>query len=477
MATGPDPRPLSRRELLKRTGLVTAGTVAGAAAINATAPVLLPEPASVDLNRSYWSRALPAAGSPLLRSLDADVAIVGGGLTGLSTAYYLARGNPGRRVVVLEARSCGNGASARNGAMLLTSTCDRWLVPSRRPDLDRRLYALTVQNIADLRALAAELGTDMELDTAGAVQVFNTAAEARAGRETAARLEDAGIPVAWWDAEQTHASLGTRLYPGALFDPASGQLHPGKLVGLFKAAASAAGAQVYENTRVAAVDEGRVHTLRTDTGQRVRAAALVLATNAYSSQLGYLRGAYAPLLEYVAITPPLAAERIAALGWRTRTPFTDSRTEVFYLGLTRDNRIHIGGGPVGYRFNNGTPPAAVPPPQVAALRGELGRIFPELGAVPFESCWDGAVDMSLDSTPAVGRMGRYGNVYYGIGYSGHGVNLTSVFGRILADLIDGHGARWSWLPYLDRLPPYVPNEPFRWLGLRAALAAIRASEP
>ena len=476
MANGSDPRTHSRREVLKRAGLATAGTVAGAAAINAAAPLLLPEPASVDLNHSYWSRALPPAGLTLPRSLDTDVAVVGGGFTGLSTAYYLARGNPGRRVVVLEARSCGNGASARNGAMLLTSTGDRWLAPSHQPDLDRRLHALTVQNIAALRALATEFDTDIELDTAGAVQVFNTAAQARTGREVAARLEDAGIPVAWWDAEQTRASLGTRLYPGALFDPASGQVHPGRLVSLFKAAALAAGAQIYENTRVAAVDEGRVHTLWTDTGLRVRAAVLVLATNAYSSQLGYLRGAYVPLLEYVAITPPLDAARIAALDWRSRAPFNDARTEVFYLGLTRDNRVHIGGGPVGYRFNNGVPPAAVPPPQIAALRDELGRIFPELGAVPFESCWSGAIDMSLDSSPAVGRMGQHGNVYYGIGYSGHGVNLTSVFGRIIADLIDGHGDSWRWLPFLDRLPPYMPNEPFRWLGLRAALATLRASE-
>jgi len=114
-----------------------------------------------------------------------------------------------------------------------------------------------------------------------------------------------------------------------------------------------------------------------------------------------------------------------------------------------------------------------PERRYAGLRAELARIFPVLAGEPFESTWSGAVDMSLDQTPAVGQLGKHGNVFYGIGFSGHGVNLSSVFGRIIADLVKGRGAEWTWWPYLNRMPLYAPNEPFRWAGIQMALCYYR----
>ena len=473
------PPVLSRRDLLRRAGVATAGTLAGGVAINAAAPLLFPESREVDPNRSYWARALPPVNQPLERSIDADVAIIGGGFTGLSAAYHLGQLAPGRRVVLLEARGCGNGASGRNGAMLLTSTADRWLTPSDAPDIDRRITAMTVENIGAIRDLSSQFGLDVELETRGAVQVLNTPAEVQQARGSVARLKDSGIAAEFWDADRVREGLGTGAYPGALFDAASGQVHPGKLVALFKMAAMSVGVDIYENTRVTSVDEGRVHAVTTAAGQRVRAPLLVLATNAYSSQLGYLRSAYVPILAYVGITPPLDAGLVADLGWQSRAPFNDSRTDVYYLGLGRDNRVRIGGGPAGYgyRFNNGVPPPQVPAAIAGALHAALAQIFPALANVPLETCWSGAVDCSLNFSPALGRMGRHGNIYYAIGYSGHGVNLASTFGRIIADLIAGHGERWRWLPCLNQRLPYIPNEPLRWLGVRAYRAAIGVLEP
>jgi gamma-glutamylputrescine oxidase len=467
---------LSRRDVLKRGGLAVAGTLAGGAAIDAAAPFVLREPIDVDQNQSHWSQALPPPQPALGRSIDADVVVVGGGLTGLSTALYLRERAPGKRVVLLDARRCGNGASARNGAMLLTMTPDRWLRASDEPALDRRILALTVDNIAVLREMAARFAVDIELDTPGAAHLLMTAAEAREARDSATKLRDNGMPVEFWDRERVRDELGSAVYAGALVDVAAGQLHPGKLVGLFRTAALAAGVEVYENTPVTSVDEGPVHTVTTVAGYRVRAPVLVLATNAYSSQLGYLRNAYVPLVAYVGITRPLDDAIIARLGWKSRVPFDDSRTDEHWLGLTRDNRIRIGGGPqgYGYGFNNGAPPAAVPGYRAAALAAELERIYPTLGKVEFERCWDGAVDCSLNLTASVGRIGRHDNVYYAIGYSGHGVNLTSVFGRVLADMIAGQDDRWQWLPYANRRLPYIPNEPFRWLGIRAIRAVVGA---
>jgi glycine/D-amino acid oxidase-like deaminating enzyme len=209
-------------------------------------------------------------------------------------------------------------------------------------------------------------------------------------------------------------------------------------------------------------------------GLRVRAPAVVLGTNAYSSRLGYLQNDYASIIEYVGITAPLPPDLLAGIGGATGIPFNDSRLEVYYLGPTRDGRVRIGGGPVGYVFNNGVVPHSPPAANVDALARELARIHPALASVPFERTWAGAVDYSRDTSPAVGRFGRHDNLYYAIGYSGHGLNLTSVFGRVLSDLVLGRDERWQWLPFLNRHPPYFPNEPFRWLAARGLAVLDRA---
>jgi glycine/D-amino acid oxidase-like deaminating enzyme len=205
---------------------------------------------------------------------------------------------------------------------------------------------------------------------------------------------------------------------------------------------------------------------------------LVLATNAFTARLGFFRNSIVPVHEYVAVTQPFSDQQLAEIGWRKRVPFNDTRTEVFYLGLTEDNRIHIGGGNPSYFFNNGAgnnnDSAAAS--HFAQLQRELLRIYPRLSGVKFEAAWDGVVDWSLNESPSVGCTGKYNNIFYGLGYSGHGVNLTSVFGRIIADLEAGRVEPWQQYPFLNASLDYIPNEPFRWMGLQAGLAWYRLRE-
>ncbi len=460
---------VSRRHMLKTAAVAGVGGLAGAAAVNALAPAVLPEDMVFEPNRGHWAKALPPANPALEADLDADVAVIGGGFTGLSCAYYLRKTLPGKRVVLLEAQACGAGASGRNGAMVLTMTEDRYMRSSDDPSVDRRLYDLTVENIGALRDLSLAVGIDCELEQNGALQVLNSARSVDEREAYIQRARNEGFPFEFWSQERTAAAIGARVYQGALFDPNSGQVHPGKLVGVWKAAATAAGAEIYDGTPVVHVEEGPAHTLTTANGHAVRAPILVLAANAYTSKLGYLGRAVAPVFDYVGVTPVLAEAQLEAAGWKVRIPFNDSRTEVYYAGLTRDRRIHIGGGPVDYSFNNGLRDPSNAPRRYESLHREFARLFPTLASVPFETTWNGSVDMSLDGAPAVGQMGRRRNIFYGIGFSGHGVNLTSVFGRVIADLAAGRREQWAWLPFLDRLPPYIPNEPFRWLGVQAAL--------
>lgn len=468
----------SRRVFLKTTAIAGAGGAAGAVAVNAFSPYFLPEDMVFEPNHSYWAKALPAVNPPLQQDIEADTAVIGGGFTGLSAAYHLRKdGMIKRRVVLLEAQRCGNGASGRNGAMMLTSTADRYMQWSRGPELDKRIYDLTAENIRRLKELSTTLRVDAEIEQNGALQVCNTTEDAEKAHDYVRKARAANFPCEFWEKERVVETLGTRAYEGACFDPSSGQVHPGKLVGLFKTAAESVGVEIFEQTPVLHVDEGEWLVLTTRNGRTVRARSLVLATNAYSSKLGFLRRAVTPVFDYVGITEPLSDAKLSTIGWRSRIPFNDCRTQVFYLGLTQDNRIHIGGGPVDYLFNNSVRQPANVKAHYERLLVELSRIFPALGTESFEVRWSGSVDMSLDETPAVGWMGRHGNIFYAVGFSGHGVNLTSVFGQILADLVQGKSANWLWLPYLNHLPPYTPNEPFRWLGVQFALGYYQLTDP
>jgi gamma-glutamylputrescine oxidase len=471
----PNSTPTGRRRFLQRVTWAGAGVLGGGAALNAVTPLAIPPDRDFDKNASYWARSLPPAAAPLGSDLDADVVVIGGGLTGLSTAYYLRKAMPSKRVALLEATICGNGASGRNGGMVLTMTEDRYM-RLQDPTLDRRIYELTAGNIAALQGLARQLGFDCELEQNGALQTLCSSGQVGEAREFCARARAAGFPFEFWDRERTAATIGTEGYYGALFDPRGGQVHPGKLVGLWKAAAIAAGVDIHDNTPVVEIDEGATHQVRTATGYRVRTPALVLATNAYTSRLGYLRGAVAPIFDSVAVTPVLSEAQLTTAGWRALIPFNDNRTETYYAGLTRDGRIHLGGGRVDYSFNDGMRVGPGAAARYADLHKEFARLFPSLSDVAFESVWTGSVDMSLDGSPSVGSIGRHGNVFYAIGFSGHGVNLTSVCGRIIADLVVGAGAQWAWLPFVNRLPPYIPNEPFRWFGIEAGLAYTRWEE-
>ncbi len=466
----------NRRSFLKTAAFTGAGVAAGAVALNEVSPRIWPEEVRFEPNSGYWARVQVPPNPPLAENLEVDVAIIGGGFTGLSAAHFIRKNSPSKSVVVLEAMGCGNGASGRNGAMLLNMTADRYMNFGSDPAMDKKIYDLTTANIRFLSSLATTTGVDFEIDTNGSLQVLNTASDVADCRAYVEKARGLGFAVEFWSKDQTAAAVGTSAYEGAFYDPQSGQLHPMKLVHALKTLAETSGAKIYENTVVMRVDEGPVHELTTLGGQSVRAKSLVLATNAYSSHLGYFRNRIAPIHNYVGITPQLPPATIEQIGWRRRIPFSDSRTLVHYLGLTRDNRIHIGGGTSDYSFNDGLGDVPHGVERFVALQRELVRIFPGLEGMSFETTWSGLVDCSLDFSPSVGRTGKFQNIFYGLGYSGHGVNLTSLFGRIIADLERDAGDIWRNFPFVNRTLPYLPNEPFRWLGAQSAMAYYRLTK-
>jgi glycine/D-amino acid oxidase-like deaminating enzyme len=466
----------SRRRFLKKAAFAGGGALLGTVGLNQICPRIWREPLEFEPNRSYWARSQPLPNPPLKKDIAVDVAVLGGGFTGLSAAYYIRSISPHKRVVVLEAKGCGNGASGRNGAMVLTMTADRYMHFSSAPAIDKKIYDLTAENIRTLSKLSVATGIDCELETNGALQVLSTSEDMQAAKAYVRQARFLGMPVEFWDKQRLVDAIGTEVYEAAFFDPNGGHIHPMKLVHVFKAAAENAGAEIYENTTVASIEEGRENLLHTSSGHSIKAKSLVLATNAFTSRLGFFRNSIVPVHEYVAVTQPFSGQQLAEIGWRKRVPFNDSRTQVFYLGLTEDGRIHIGGGSPSYFFNGGVGDASNGAYHCAQLQRELVRIYPSLSGVKFESGWNGVVDWSLDESPSVGCTGSNKNIFYGLGYSGHGVNLTSVFGRIIADLEAGREQPWKQFPFLNARLDYVPNEPFRWLGAQTGLAWYRLTE-
>jgi gamma-glutamylputrescine oxidase len=466
----------NRRRFLKHAAYAGGGALLGAAGLNEISPWIWRERLAFEPNESYWARAAAARNPKLARDLAVDVAVLGGGFTGLSTAYAIRGVSPRKSVAVFEAQGCGSGASGRNGAMVLTMTADRYMNFSSSPAMDREIYDLTSSNVRSLAALSRATGIDCDLTTNGALQTLETTQELKAAEDYVKQARSLGMPVEYWDGAQVAGAIGTRVYAGGFFDPHGGHVHPMKLVRVFKAAAERAGAAIYEDTPIESVEEGAEHTLRTADGRTIRAKSLVLASNAFTSRLGFFRNSILPVRNYIGITRPLSEQELASIGWRLELPFNDSRTQVYYLGLTADRRITVGGGVPSYSFNHGGSGADEGRFHVAQLQRELWRIYPGLAGMEFETSWNGIVDWSLDASPSVGATGRHGNIFYGLGFSGHGVNLSSVFGRIIADLEAGRGAAWERYPFVNARLDYVPNEPFRWLAAESGLAWYKLTE-
>jgi glycine/D-amino acid oxidase-like deaminating enzyme len=401
---------------------------------------------------------------------QADVVIVGAGFTGLWTAYYLLRQEPALRVVVLESEIAGFGASGRNGGW-----CNATMLGLTTKEMVRRWgRRATVSTVQTMRATLDEViavvereGLDVDLAREGVLRVAHGRGELAAVQQKYQALDALGLLDGHLllDRQQTLDRIQLHGAEGALWDPFVAWLHPAKLVRGLADAVERMGGTIYEGSRVTGWTGERPYQVRTPHGE-ITADQLVLATEAYSVAFPSLRRRVIPLYSLIVLTEPLTERQWESVGWRRRFTLSSERLSVDYLSRTPDGRIMFGGRGAPYHFGSRIDDAYDRhDPTHAMLREVFYSWFPQLAQVRFSHAWGGPLGVPRDWTPNVFFDQRRG---FGgaLAYSGQGVAMSNLAGRVLAESITDHPTELSELPFVGHQSRNWEVEPLRTLGIR-----------
>lgn len=425
-----------------------------------------------DLARdSYYAATAPREiRFPALEAdVQADVAIIGGGLAGLSAAIELA--DRGRNVVLLEARQVGWGASGRNGGQAIAGlACDQSEIEQQLGlAAARDVWAMTLEALDLIGERCRRFGIECDWQP-GYLGVAVGARKAAALRRWQEHMQQAyGYETTWIPPRELRRWIDSPRFHSGIHDARSGHLHPLKYsLGLAHAAARL-GVRVFEDTPVTRLDTGsrpRVHASRGS----VSADQVLLAGNVYLQGVARpLESRIMPVGTYIVCSQPLEPELCSAL-IPSRSAVCDTNFVLDYFRPTADHRM-LYGGRVSYS-------TATPRNLVDSMRRRMATTFPQLAGRRIEHAWGGFVDISMNRAPDFGRLpdaGAHGpsgahhaNVYYLQGFSGHGLALTGLAGRVVAEAMTGDAARFDTFARLRHRP--FPGG--RWLRMPALVLGM-----
>ena len=402
----------------------------------------------------------------LTGDLTVDVAVIGGGYLGMSTAIALRRRDPAPSVAVLEARTVGYGASGRNGSFAMTVIGLGFGTTAmlRGKRFLSRAHAYMEQCVDRLDAFIDEAGLDCGKIRPGFLRVATTPAYVKRLQKQVALMSSLGFGgIEWLDEAATREKVDSARYLGAMWEPRLLLMDPARLVREEKRHAISLGAAVYEDSPVLAAAKlpgpAGGYRLLTPHGS-VTARKLVYATNAYSHLFGELGRMQMPAFTYMIATEPLTDEQLAPIGWAGQQGLEDARNLIHYYRLTPDHRIVMGGGPVGLgrggELDHDSSDRAW-----QQLEEHVRWLWPHLSSVAVTHRWGGPFSVTMDLTPALGYLGGDRTAVYGLGCIGHGVAMSYLNGEVLADLLtgDGNGELTQQCPFVNRRVISWPPEP------------------
>jgi glycine/D-amino acid oxidase-like deaminating enzyme len=429
-------------------------------------------------DKSFWLATygdyLP---NPALQGdLNVDIAIIGAGFTGLSTAYNLRKEDSGITVAVLEAEVVGFGASGRNGGFSMTlfglePAVTKALFSHQKTIEAHRYMERSVDYVDEL---VKEHNLQSEYWFPGFLRAATTSGYVKRIQHDLELLTSMGITgISWIEADEIKKEVNSPRFLGGWWEPRSGLLNPAKHVRELKRLAIEFGAQVYEETPVLEIQHNAVFTLTTPNG-RVMAKKVVFATNAYSHLIPQLKRKQVPAFTHMVVTEPLTQAQIEPIGWKNRQGIEDARNLVHYFRLTIDNRIAMGGSDVSLAYGGGMD-HDLNPHTFSTLEEDILWLYPHLKGIKITHRWGGPVSVPLQMVPAIGFLGDE-RAMYSLGCVGHGVSMTHLNGRLLADLVLERKTDLTDVWFVNRHMIPWPPEPIRMAASQVIRGYLRLED-
>ena len=435
----------------------------------------LGRPGPVNGRISHWFSELPTPRPALPGDRDADVCIVGAGLTGLWTAYYLKLADPTLRITILEAEFAGFGASGRNGGWA------SGLVPGARDRLAEQYGREAVldyqramnEAVDEIIAVAEREGIDADIVKGGTLRVARTPAQATRLRHKTEGDHEWGVTDSvMLTPEEAAERIRIEGMTAAAWTPHCARLQPAALVRGLADVVVRLGVSLYEKSPVSVVEPGRAVTAH----GVVRAPVVLRATEGFTASLKGLRRAWLPMNSSMIVTEPLADGVWDEIGWAGRETLGDTAHGHLYAQRTPDDRIAIGGRGVPYRFGSRTDSdGRVSDRTIGELTETLYKVLPQTAGARVDHAWCGVLAVPRDWSATVG-LDRGTGLGWAGGYVGHGVTSTNLAARTLTDLVLRRESRLTRLPWTGHRPGTWEPEPLRWLGVRGLYVAYRLAD-
>lgn len=425
---------------------------------------------------SFWldDPARPEPLPPLAGPARTDLAVVGGGYSGLWTALLAKERNPDRRVMLLEGRRIGWAASGRNGGFCEASLTHGDANGEKHlPQEAARLRELGRENLGQIAAAVEKYGIDCGFEWTGTLTVATADHQVQWLRDEEGQDPD----VLFLDQDAVRKEVCSPLYRAGLWDRKStAMLNPARLAWGLQRACQAAGVEIFEHTPVRGLRKsGTAVGLRTDRGT-VTADRVALATNVFPSLLKRTRLHTVPVYDFALITEPLAPEQLRAIGWHNRQGLADLDNRFHYYRLATDpaggTRILFGGYDAVYHYGRRMrQDYEQRDATFTRLAAHFFATFPQLEDVKFTHRWGGAIDTCSRFFPFFATA-RGGRVAFAAGYTGLGVGATRFGADVMLDLLAGTPTERTRLAMVRRKPLPFPPEPLAWLGIKATTAAL-----